>query len=55
MNVQILHLFTTALKWYTISFLLDFKQAEKHKVMVLVMQQGYDHKQLYAESETNSD
>ena len=55
MNVLALHLFTIASKWYTVFSLLDFKQVEKHKVMVLVTQQSYEHKQPYAGSETNPD
>lgn len=38
-----------------VHYLLDFKQVEKHKVMVLVTQQIYEHKELYAAPETNQD
>lgn len=34
-------------------FLLHFKLAEKQKVMVLVVKQTYEHKQLQKSSETN--
>lgn len=51
MNVLILHALTTALKPYTVFSLPDFKQVEKHKVMMLVTQRSYEHRQLYAGSE----
>jgi len=53
MNVLILHLFTTVPKQYTTFSTLNLKLMEKHKVAV--MQQVYEHKQLYAGPETNSD